>query len=197
MRPKNIKIVKDKLDDKNYKIVAIVGSISKNSYTRKSLNIAVNEIKSHDNFSVKIIDPRDFDLPAPGSGIMNESRKRLQQIVGEADGALLATPEYNGSFSSIIKLVIENLGYPSELFGKPISLLGIADGDMGAIKAIEALRGVCSHIGGYVLPNATSVAHINQKFDVDDNCIDEQTERRIKRVGTELVKYISRFVDKK
>ena len=197
MRTKNIKIVKDKLDDKNYKIVAIVGSISKNSYTRKSLNIAVNEIKSHDNFSVKIIDPRDFDLPAPGSGIMNESRKRLQQIVGEADGALLAKPEYNGSFSSIIKLVIENLGYPSELSGKPISLLGIADGDMGAIKAIEALRGVCSHIGGYVLPNATSVAHINQKFDVDDNCIYEQTERRIKRVGAELVKYISRFVDKK
>ena len=185
------------MDDKKYKIVAIVGSISKNSNTRKAIKIAVNEIERDDNFCVKIIDPRDFDLPAPGSGIMNESRKRLQQIVAEADGALLATPEYNGSFSSIIKLVIENLGYPSELSGKPISLLGIADGDMGAIKSIEALRGVCAHIGGYVLPSATSISNVDKKFDLEGNCIDKQAERRIKRVGTELVKYINRFIDKK
>lgn len=184
------------MKDNKYKIVAIIGSISKNSYTRKSLKIAVDEIEKHDNFSVKIIDPREFDLPSPGSGMMNESRKRLQKIVGESDGALLATPEYNGSYSSIIKLVIENLGYPSELSGKPIALLGIADGDLGAVKSIEALRGVCAHIGGIVLPHSTSVAHVNQKYDVDGNCIDEQTDRRIRRVGEELVKYINQYIDK-
>ena len=84
-------------------------------------------------------------------------------------------------------MVIENLGYPSELSGKPIALLGIADGDMGAIKSIEALRGVCAHIGGIVLPNATSVGNVGDKFDSDGICIDEQTERRIRRVGTSLV----------
>ncbi|MBU0475302.1 MAG: NAD(P)H-dependent oxidoreductase [Bacteroidetes bacterium] len=184
------------MKDNKYKIVAIIGSVSKNSYTRKSLKLAVNEIEKHDNFSVTIIDPRDFDLPNPGSGIMNEDRKRLQQIVGEADGAILATPEYNGSYSSVIKLVIENLGYPSQLCGKPITLLGIADGEMGAIKSIEALRGVCAHIGGLVLPHTTSISYVNQKFDVNDNCIDEQTDRRIRRVGTELIKYINQYIDK-
>jgi FMN reductase len=180
------------LKENKYKIVAIIGSISKNSFTRKSLKIAVSEIEKHDNFSVEIIDPRDFDLPFPGSGIMNESKAKLREIVGRADAALIATPEYNGSYSSIIKLVIENLGYPSELSGKPIGLLGVASGDMGAIKSIEALRGVCAHIGGFVLPNATSIPNVDKKFDSEGNCIDEQTERRIKRVGSELVKFINR-----
>jgi chromate reductase len=181
------------LNSKKIKIVAVIGSISENSFTRKSVKLAIDEIEKNKNYTVEIVDPRDFDLPIPGSGIMNDSRKRLQNIVGDADGAILATPEYNGSFSSIIKMVIENLGYPSELSGKPIVILGVADGDMGAIKSIEALRSVCAHIGGLVLPNSISVARIGTKFDENDKCIDEQTERRIRRVGSDLVKYINDY----
>lgn len=184
------------MKDSKFKIVVIVGSISANSYTRKSAKLAVDEIEKDENFSCELIDPRDFDLPTPGLGIMNDARKSLQQKVGEADGAILATPEYNGSYSSIIKLVIENMGYPSELANKPISILGIADGEMGAIKAIEALRGVCAHIGGIVLPNATSVAHVNKKFDADGNCIDEKTEKRIRRVSSGLIKFIKDYMSK-
>ena len=175
---------------KQIRIIVIVGSVSENSFTRKSAKLAIDEIEKNDNILVEMIDPRNYDLPLPGLGIQNESKERLQKVIGEANGAILATPEYNGSFSSIIKIVIENLGYPSEFSGKPIALLGVASGDMGAVKSIEALRGVCAHIGGLVLPNSTSVSHINEKFDSDDNCIDEQTERRIRRVGSELVKYI-------
>ena len=178
------------MKNKKSKIVVIIGSISENSFTRKSAILAVDEIEKNENISVDVIDPRDFDLPLPGLGIQNESKNKLQKIIGEADGAILATPEYNGCFSSIMKIVIENLGYPSELAGKPIALLGVASGDMGAIKSIEALRGVCAHIGGIVLPNSTSVAQINKKFNADDICIDEQTERRIRKVGSDLVKYL-------
>ena len=33
---------------------------------------------------------------------------------------VLATPEYHGSFSSVMKLMIENLGFPSVLEGKSV-----------------------------------------------------------------------------
>ena len=48
--------------------------------------------------------------------------------------------------------MIENMGFPSVLAGKPVSLLGVAAGRIGAIKSLESLRGVCSHIGAIVLP---------------------------------------------
>jgi len=40
----------------------------------------------------------------------------------------LATPEYDGSLSSVMKLVIENLGFPSVLAGKPVALMGVGGG---------------------------------------------------------------------
>ena len=62
-----------------------------------------------------------------------------------ATGVILATPEYHGSFAAVMKLVIENLGFPSLLAGKPVALLGVAAGQIGAIKSLEQLRSVCSH----------------------------------------------------
>ena len=58
------------------------------------------------------------------------------------------------------KLVIENLGFPSVLAGKPVALVGVAAGRIGAIKSLEQLRGVCSHVGALVLPGAVSVAGV-------------------------------------
>lgn len=41
----------------------------------------------------------------------------------------------------MIKLVIENLGFPSPLAAKPVALLGVAAGQIGAIKSLESLQG--------------------------------------------------------
>jgi len=39
----------------------------------------------------------------------------MQEIVGAATGVILSNPEYHESYSSAIKLVIENMGFPSGL----------------------------------------------------------------------------------
>ena len=80
--------------------------------------------------------------------------------VSRATGVIFATPEYHGSFSSVTKLAIENLGFPSVISGKPVALLGVAAGAIGAIKSLEQLRGVCSHVGAIVLPGPVSVAGV-------------------------------------
>ncbi len=103
---------------------------------------------------------------------------------------VLATPEYHGSYSSVIKLVIENLGFPSVMAGKPVALLGVAAGVIGAIKALEHLRSVCSHIGAIVLPGPVSVAGVEKVFDAEGRCLDPATEKRIRSVATNLIDYI-------
>jgi FMN reductase len=86
----------------------------------------------------------------------------------------LSTPEYHVSFSSVIKLVLENLGFPSVLSGKPIALLGVAAGQSGAI----------------VLPGPVSVAGVQRVFDEDGRCLDEGTEKRVRGVATNLIDYV-------
>jgi FMN reductase len=114
----------------------------------------------------------------------------MRSAVKAATGVILATPEYHGSFSSVLKLAIENLGFPSVLAGKPIALLGVAAGQIGAIKSLEHLRSVCSHVGAIVLPGPVSVAGVNKLFDADGNCLDPSVEKRVRGTATGLLNYI-------
>ena len=176
------------------KIVVVKGSVRPGNYTSKAAALVVDEIEKRDDVSLGVIDPIEWDLPMPGSDPSSEATKKLQAEASGATGFVLATPEYHGSFSSVMKLVIENLGYPSVLAGKPVALLGVAAGVIGAIKALEHLRSVCSHIGAIVLPGPVSVARVNKVFDASGRCLDERTEKRIRGIPTALLDYIHQSV---
>ena len=160
------------------------------NFTSKALALVVDELKKHKDVEVDLVDPASMRLPLPGRGDGSSEAQVLQENVSMATGIILATPEYHGSFSSVMKLVIENLGFPSVLSGKPVALLGVAAGQIGAIKALEQLRSVCSHIGAIVLPGPVSVAGVQRLFDEQGHCLDEGIEKRIRSVATNLVDYI-------
>ena len=178
------------MSDRNIKIVAILGSVRPNNYTAMALDLVLDELKKHSGVSVDIFDPAKVHLYPPGLGGDSPDPVRMREAVTEATGIILATPEYHGSFSSIMKLAIENLGFPSVMSGKPIALLGVAAGAIGAIKSLESLRGVCSHVGAIVLPGPVSVANCREVFNEDGSCDEERTEARIRGVATNLMHYI-------
>ena len=177
-------------ETKGIRIVTIIGSVRPGNYTSKALALVHDEIRKNDKITLDIIDPATLDLPMPGLGADSPVAARLQETVAAATGVILATPEYHGGYSSVIKLVIENLGFPSVLAGKPIALLGVAAGQIGAIKSLENLRGVCSHVGAIVLPGPVSVAGVQQLFDDDGRCLDERVEKRIRGTAAGLIEYI-------
>lgn len=177
-------------DSSGIRIVAINGSVRPGNLTGHALRLAIDELEKDGAVSTDLIDPARISLAFPGAAQDNSVMDALQKRVTAATGVVLATPEYHGSYSSVIKLVIEQLGYPSVLSGKPVALLGVAAGSIGAIKALEHLRSVCSHVGAIVLPGPVSVAEAHKVFDADGNCTDAAVERRIRRVGTNLVDYI-------
>jgi chromate reductase, NAD(P)H dehydrogenase (quinone) len=176
------------------RIVLITGSVRPRNYTAMAARLVVDELKKQPNVSVEWIDPGTLNLPFPGTYPDAPGTKLLQAKVLEATGVVLATPEYHGSFSSVMKLVIENLGFPSVLAGKPVALLGVAAGAIGAIKSLEHLRGVVSHIGAIPLPLPVSVANVQQVFDAEGRCLDPKIEKLIRSAGTNLVHYIRQSI---
>lgn len=173
-----------------FNIAVILGSVTKNSNTRKAVQIAISELNKHEEIVVDVIDPRELDLSFPGIKSSSKDPEKIQKIVENATGIILATPEYHGSYSSLLKLVIENLGYPSKLAGKPIALLGVASGDIGAIKSIESLRGVCAHVGGIILPGSASIPLVEQHFNEKGECISPKIEKRIRSISKNLTNFI-------
>lgn len=143
-------------------ILAASGSSRPDNYTRRVLALAVDELQSRHRVQVDLIDLATTDFPFPGQG-PSRATHQAQELVKGAAGILLATPEYHGSYSSAMKRFIENLGFPSTLAGKPVALLGAAAGQIGAVKALEHLGSVCSHVGALVLPGPVSVARVQSR----------------------------------
>jgi len=181
------------LSDKIH-IVLINGSVRPGNYTNMASALVLDELKKHPKVSTEVIDPATLNLPPPGTDPQSKDAKQLQQKVGQATGIILATPEYYGSFSSVMKHIIESLGYPSPLAGKPVALLGVAGGTIGAVKSLEHLRSVVSHVGGIVLPLPISVANVTTVFDNEGRCLDSRAEQLIRGVGTNLLTYIEHNV---
>ena len=177
------------MEKQGIQIVAVAGSVRPRNFTSKALGLVLDEVKRREDVTLDAIDLASIELPPPGTGDSKDG-KRIKKLVSGATGLILATPEYHGSYSSVIKLFIENLGFPSVMAGKPVALLGVAAGQIGAIKALEHLRSVCSHIGAIVLPGPVSVAGVQRLFDEEGRCLDEATEKRIRGVATNLLSYI-------
>ncbi len=170
-------------------LVAVSGSVRKDGYTRQFLDLLIELLERHPGVTVDCIDPGEFELAFPGESAARELEKRLVARVAPADGILLSTPEYHGSYSSVLKVLIDNMGYPSVMAGKPVSLLGIATGRLGAIKALEHLRSVCSHIGAIVLPYPVSVAEAHNKIDASGRCTDADLGELMENCASQLVAY--------
>ena len=176
------------------RIAVVCGSVRPGNYTRMAVEVVAKSLSAHPDVRVDIVDPSELDLPLPGREATSNSVSELQEVIGGATAVILATPEYHGSFSSVIKLVIENLGFPSVLAGKPVALLGVAGGSIGAIKSLEQLRGVCSHVGAIVLPGPVSVPHVRSAFNEEGECIDSDVEGRLRGLGENLLGYIQQNV---
>ena len=170
------------------KIVALQGSVRPGNNTAKALVAVARAAAALPGVSLEIIDPTELDLQLPGLGITADA-EALQARVAEADAVILATPEYHGSYSSTFKLMIDNLGFPSMLKNKPVALLGVAAGRIGAIKALEHVRSLASHVGAIVLPGPVSIASVHKAFDDQGDLIDAGTAALIKQLVEGLVEY--------
>lgn len=172
-----------------YAVAVVLGSVRPGNFTAKAARLVIDAFEQA-GVAVDTIDPAELDLALPGLPGGEATAAQLRERIAAATGVVLATPEYHGSYSSTIKLVIDNLGFPSALAGKPVALLGVAAGSIGAIKATEHLRSVGSHIGALVLPGPVSVAGVGKLFDDTGRCLDESVERRIRGLATGLIDYI-------
>ncbi|MCA9727739.1 MAG: NAD(P)H-dependent oxidoreductase [Candidatus Eisenbacteria bacterium] len=176
------------------RIAVVIGTRRPGNYTSMAARLVVDELERDADVAVEVFDPQNRTLPFPGEEPASADALALQKLIRESAGVVLATPEYHGSLPAMMKLILENLGFPSALTTKPVALLGVAAGAIGAIKSLEQLRSIGSHVGAIVLPGAVSVAGVQKAFDRDGTCLDPAVEKRVRSVATGLLGYLHRHV---
>lgn len=121
---------------KKIKIIAIVGSLRKDSFNRQLALAAQRTVGDRAEFElldyadVPLMN-QDIEYPAP------ESVRRVREMVSSADGVWFFTPEYNHFFPGVLKNLLDWLSRPISdnepqvLAGKPAAVSGITPGMSG------------------------------------------------------------------
>lgn len=172
-------------------VAGISGSLREGSRARMALELAL-EGAAETGVSTRLIDLRDYELTfCDGKEDDDESPPdvvRLRQAVRSAHGLLLATPEYHGSFSGVLKNAIDLMGF-SEFEGKMIGLIGVSGGRLGALDALNGLRTVGRVLHAWVTPNQVGIPDASRVFTADGTCTDDEIAARLRGVGRDVARF--------
>jgi chromate reductase len=184
-------------------VLAIAGSLRRGSFNRRLLEAAAGvapadiSVRVHSGLgSVPLFD-EDLELATAAGGGPPPVRD-LRQQVAEADGLLIATPEYNQSIPGVLKNAIDWLSRPlpgEVLAGKPVAVIGASGGSWGTRLAQSALRHTLNATESLVMPSpALFVRTAASLFDGEGRLVDRPTRERLAAVMAAFSAWIDRVV---
>lgn len=134
------------------------------------------------------IDILSFNLPVYNQDIEESNfpahAREIRQKISSADGVIIAVPENNRVPSSALSNLLtwtsrpENESNPWS--GKPVAVFGVSSGPRGASFAQYDIRRVMGYFDARVMGQPeVYVGPADQKFDADQNLIDERTVKAV------------------
>ncbi|MEV5029864.1 NADPH-dependent FMN reductase [Paenibacillus sp. LPE1-1-1.1] len=139
------------------KIVIITGS-NRKSATSTRLAVNMGQLISKKGHQVQLFDL--FETPLPfyspeGIGFDHATVQSLQQAMLQADGVVLATPEYHGSLSGVLKNALDFLGQ-EHFRGKAVLSMSSSGGAVGTSSLLQ-LQSIVRNLHGINSPDWVSI----------------------------------------
>ena len=177
------------------KIVGITGSLRDNSYTFQALKTAVTRVEAL-GAEVEILDLREMNLPFCDGGDDYPDYpdvEKLRNTVKAADGLILATPEYHGSVSGVIKNALDLMSF-EHLSNKVTGLISVLGGQSNS-NALNDLRIIIRWVHGWVIPEQVAVGQAWKAFDQEGKLLDEKLSQRFDKFAQSLVESTRKLRD--
>ncbi|MFC5741108.1 NADPH-dependent FMN reductase [Dyella tabacisoli] len=169
------------------KILGISGSLRAASFNSALLHAAQElapaemEIAIHRLHGLPLFDQDVEELGDP------EPVAAFKQAIADADGLLLACPEYNGGISGVLKNAIDWASRSGKsrstapLAGKLVCIMGASPGITGTVRAQDQLRLVLRRAGAQTEPQGEVLVFQAHTKIVDGRLNDERTRDALAR----------------
>lgn len=127
------------------KLLIIIGSIRPNRFSIKPATWIYQEAQKLPGVEVELVDLLDYPLPFYDEAMTpamlkgnytNEMAKKWAAKMGEGDGYIIVTPEYDHSMPAVLKNALDWVYY--EWNKKPVGFVSF--GSVGGARAVEQLR---------------------------------------------------------
>ncbi len=169
------------------KIVGIGGSLRANSYSQIALDIAARRVEAL-GAEVEVLDLRQMNLPfCDGENEYPDypDVARLQTAVKAADGLILATPEYHGSVSGVLKNALDLMSF-EQLDNKVAGLISVLGGQANS-NALNDLRVIMRWVHAWVIPEQIAIPGAWKAFSSEGKILDEKLADRFDEFAQSLV----------
>jgi chromate reductase, NAD(P)H dehydrogenase (quinone) len=179
-------------------ILALSGSTRTGSFNTSLLNVAVKLLETK-GASVTGYDFRAHPLPLYDADLEAEKGfpanvLLLKQRVKDADGIVIAGPEYNSGPTPLLKNAIDWVSrVGNEWDSKVIAVISASPGQFGGIRAQYVYRSALSHLGAFVLPDLVTLPLASDAFDANGNLLNERTAKALERNMANLLEVSSRL----
>ncbi len=169
------------------KVIGILGSLRQDSYSALALEQAINRVKAL-GASAEILDLREMSLPFCDGGSEYPDYpdvEVLREKVKAADGLILATPEYHGSVSGVMKNALDLMSF-DHLADKVTGLISVLGGQSNS-NALNDLRIIVRWVHGWVIPEQIAIGQAWQAFDQSGDLKDDKLGQRFDAFAQSLV----------
>ncbi|RYF57944.1 MAG: NAD(P)H-dependent oxidoreductase [Comamonadaceae bacterium] len=174
-------------------IVGLCGSLRRGSVNRMALDLAGAAMPP--SMVMQVVPWRDlppFDADVLAAGVP-PAVSVLRERIREADGVLIATPEYNFSIPGMFKNALDWLsrGDDQPFAHKPVAILSASPGPLGGSRVQYELRKVLLFMNAMVLAKPeVFIGNAAARFDAEGHCLDDTTRAFVSAQMTSLEAWV-------
>jgi chromate reductase len=191
------------------KLLIFAGSTRLASFNRKLAHAAAGLARAA-GADVTHIELSDFDIPMYNADL--EARgtpadvMKLKQILFEHPAWIICSPEYNGSYTALLKNTVDWVSSPvkgdpawqegfKSFSGKVVGMLSASPGALGGLRSQSHLAPLLLNAQCWVAPRAFALGHAGDAFDAQGELINDKHRSSVQAVITQVLDASRRLND--
>ena len=178
------------------KLLIFAGSTRQNSFNRRLVHVAADMARAG-GADVTQLELGDLDIPMYNADLEAQATPpdvmKLKQILLEHPAWIICSPEYNGSYTALLKNTIDWASSPvksdpawadgfKSFTGKVVGMLSASPGALGGLRSQSHLLPLLINLQCWVAPKALALGRAGDAFDADGKLVNENHRQSVQAV---------------
>ena len=178
------------------KLLIFAGSTRQASFNRKLAHVAASQARASEA-EVTLIELADFDIPIYNADFEAKGTPpdviKLKQIMFDHPAWIICSPEYNGSYTALLKNTIDWASSPvksdpawqdgfKSFTGKVVGVLSASPGALGGLRSQSHLVPLLLNMHCWIAPKAFALGKAGDAFDAHGKLVNEFHVKQVQAV---------------
>ena len=189
------------------KLLVFAGSTRQHSYNRRLAQVAAGMAREA-GADVTLLELSDFDIPLYNADLEARGTPtdvlRLKQVLSDHPAWIICSPEYNGSYTALLKNTIDWASSPvkgnpdwqdggKSFRGKVVGMLSASPGALGGLRSQSHLAPLLINAECWLAPKAFALGSAGSAFDDSGALIQPAHRDRVRAVVDQVLWATSRL----